>query len=50
MPIFKKQFELKVRDNSVAIVGWEEGVAGQIHSWLEKIGVHHIACFVNPSD
>jgi len=34
----------------VAIVGWHEGMAGQIHSWLEKATDYHIACFVNPVD
>ena len=42
--------KIRVKDNSVAIVGWEEGTAGQIHSWLENTGIHHIACFINPSD
>lgn len=38
-----------IRGNSVAIVGWDEGGAGQIHSWIADIGLH-LACFVNPSD
>jgi len=42
--------DVKVQENSVAIVGWEEGTAGQIHSWLEKAGIYHIACFINPSN
>ena len=42
--------KIKVQDNSVAIVGWEEGTAGQIHSWLEKMGKYHISCFINPTD
>ena len=42
--------KIKVQDNSVAIIGWEEGTAGQIHSWLEKTGKYHIACFINPTD
>jgi sugar O-acyltransferase (sialic acid O-acetyltransferase NeuD family) len=46
----KTLLNMKVQENSVAIVGWEEGSAGQIHSWLEKMGIYHIACFVNPTD
>lgn len=42
--------DIEVQSNSVAIVGWHEGAAGQIHSWLETSGIHHIACFVNPTD
>lgn len=38
---------IQVQPNSVAIIGWEEGGAGFIHSWLEKETNHHIACFVN---
>ena len=43
------QYKVKVQDNSVAIIGWEEGTAGQVHSWIEQDGKYHIACFVNPS-
>lgn len=39
-----------IQDNSIAIIGWDEGGAGQVHSWLEKEGRYHIACFVNVSD
>lgn len=38
-----------IKGNSVAIVGWDEGGAGQIHSWIGDIGLH-VACFVNPTD
>lgn len=41
---------MKVKENSVALVGWEEGQAGRIHSWLEKPGYYHVACFINSSD
>ncbi len=44
------KFNIKVKKNSIAIIGWQEGGAGQIHSWIEKSGKYHIACFVNPSD
>ena len=47
---YQGNYNVKVQDNSVAIVGWEEGTAGQIHSWLETTGEYHIACFINPSD
>ena len=42
--------KIKVKDNSVAIIGWEEGQAGRIETWLEKVHNYHIACFINPSD
>ena len=29
-----------------AFVGWEEGGAGQIDSWLEQGSSYKIACFV----
>lgn len=45
-----KAYNIKIQGNSVAIIGWEEGTAGQIHSWLEKTGKYHIACFINPID
>ncbi len=41
---------IEVKPNSVAIVGWEEGGAGQIHEWLHKTGDYEVCCFVNPSD
>jgi len=43
-------YNVKVQDNSVAIIGCEEGTAGQIHSWLGKTGKYQIACFINPTD
>ena len=42
--------DIEIRKNSIAIVGWDEGGAGQVHSWLEKQGQYHIACFVNDAD
>ncbi len=41
--------DIKVQDNSVAIIGWHDNDAGQIHAWLEKAHGYHIACFVNPT-
>ena len=41
---------IKVKNNSIAIIGWHEGSAGRIETWLEKTHKLHIACFVNPSD
>lgn len=42
--------EVKVQDNSIAIVGWHDGRAGQIQAWLEKANDYHVACFVNPTN
>jgi len=42
--------DIIVSANSVAVVGWEEGTAGQVHSWLEKATKYQIACFINPAD
>ena len=41
---------IEVFSNSIAIVGWHDGGAGQIHSWFQNTGEYHVACFVNPSD
>ncbi len=41
--------DISVKPNSVAIVGWEAAVAGQVHDWLESTGDHSICCFVNPA-
>ena len=41
---------IKVFSNSIAIIGWEDGCAGQIYSWFQKTGKYHVACFVNPTD
>lgn len=37
-----------VKPFSIAIIGWEEGSAGQIDSWLHKASPYEVACFVNP--
>ena len=42
--------DIEIRKNSIAIVAWDEGGAGQVHSWMEKQGEYHIACFVNDAD
>jgi len=47
MPIVS---EINPSRHSVAIVGWHDGAAGQIDSWIEKYTTYEIACFVNPSD
>jgi sugar O-acyltransferase (sialic acid O-acetyltransferase NeuD family) len=39
-----------IKENSIAIIGCEEGNAGQIHSWIEKEKKYHVACFVNISE
>ncbi len=41
---------IKASDNSIAIVGWHEGLAGQIHAWLERYTNYRVACFINPAD
>lgn len=38
-----------IRANSIAIVAWDEGTGGQIHSWIEDTG-YHVACFVHADD
>jgi len=40
----------KPNKNSVAIVGFHDGAAGQIASWFEKVSGFKIACFVIDSD
>lgn len=42
--------KIVVKNNSIAIIGWEEGGAGQIHTWIEKANNCHISCFVNTDD
>jgi len=41
---------VKVKDNSVAIVGFHDGSAGQVESWFEKVSGFEIACFIIDSD
>ena len=43
------KLNINVQHNSVAMVGWHDGGAGQIQSWLEKSGDYHVACFINPT-
>jgi sugar O-acyltransferase (sialic acid O-acetyltransferase NeuD family) len=40
---------IQVRPNSVAILGFHDGSAGQIECWFEKTTGLHIACFVHES-
>lgn len=44
------RLDVKVQDNSVAIVGWHDGGAGQVQAWLDKVGDYQVACFVNPTN
>ena len=37
----------KVRKNSIAVLGFHDGSAGQIAEWLEESSDFHIACFVH---
>jgi len=39
-----------VNENSIAVVGWHDGAAGQICSWLEETSAFRVACFINPDD
>lgn len=41
---------ISVRDNSIAIVDWQEGGGGQVHAWIEHGGAYHVACFVHVED
>ena len=41
---------IKVFSNSIAIVGWHDGGAGRIESWIEKENDYYISCFINPTD
>lgn len=34
----------------IAMIGWEDGAAGQVQAWLEGSGQCRVACFVNPAD
>ena len=45
-----KPGRIEVRENSVALVGWHEGSAGQVHSWIERCNGLHVACFVHPEE
>lgn len=41
---------MKRDSNSVAIIGFHDGSAGQVESWFEKVSGLTIACFVIDSD
>lgn len=36
--------------DDVAVIGWHEGSAGQVHSWFEQAGLGRIVCFIHPDD
>ena len=40
--------DLVVRPNSVAILGFHDGNAGQVETWFEQATGLHLACFVHP--
>jgi len=40
--------KIKVEDDSIAIIGFHEGISGQIYEWIKED--HNISCFVNFSD
>ena len=37
---------ITVKSNSVAVLGFHDGSAGQIETWFEEVTGYHIACFV----
>lgn len=39
--------DIIVQANSVAILGYHDGSAGQVETWFEKVTGYHIACFVH---
>lgn len=41
---------IKAQENSVALIGWHDGGAGQVQAWLEKKCGYHVTCFVNATD
>lgn len=42
--------KIDVKPNSVAILGYHDGNAGQIETWFEKYTPYHIACFVHEAE
>lgn len=42
--------KLNVRSNSVAVLGFHDGSAGQVATWFEEVTGCHIACFVHEAD
>ena len=42
-----KDSDIKVKNNSVAVLGFHDGSAGQIETWFEETSGYHIACFVH---
>lgn len=42
--------KIKVTKNSVAILGFHDGSAGQVETWFEEVTGYHIACFVHEAD
>ena len=42
--------EIIVKPNSIAVLGYHSGSAGQTETWLEKVTGYHIACFVHETD
>jgi sugar O-acyltransferase (sialic acid O-acetyltransferase NeuD family) len=42
--------EIEVFDNSVAVIGFHDGLAGQVETWFEKYSGYHIACFIHEAE
>jgi len=39
-----------VKANSVAILGFQDGCAGETETWFEEVSGYHIACFVHEAE
>ena len=39
--------KIEVKHNSVAILGFHSGSAGQTETWFEEVTGYHLACFVH---
>ena len=42
------QITLPTGPDVIAMIGWEDGAAGQVQAWLEGSNQCRVACFVNP--
>src|SRR5437773_7724192 len=41
--------DIEARPNSIAVLGFHDGSAGQIETWFEEVTGLHIACFIHES-
>jgi len=42
--------QIEVFENSVAVIGFHDGLAGQVETWFEELTGYHIACFVHDAE